>query len=141
MHALAHAINHHLGAAGTSVEYSAPVAPAADGDLADLSRAMGEGRVDALLMLNVNPVYNAPAGLAFEERLARVPFSVHCGQYRDETGRAALWHLPAAHPLESWDDARAFDGTVSLMQPTIVPLFGGYTAQQVLAAFAGRYRA
>lgn len=141
LHALAHAINHHLGAAGTSVEYSAPVAPAADGDLADLARAMDQGRVDALLMLNVNPVYNAPAGLAFEERLARVPFSVHCGQYRDETGRAALWHLPAAHPLESWDDARAFDGTVSLMQPTIVPLFGGYTAQQVLAAFAGRYRA
>ncbi|HBL86234.1 MAG TPA: molybdopterin oxidoreductase, partial [Alcanivorax sp.] len=61
LHALAHAINHHLGAAGTSVEYSAPVAPAADGDLADLSRAMGEDRVDALLMLNVNPVYNAPA--------------------------------------------------------------------------------
>ncbi|ASK34340.1 molybdopterin oxidoreductase [Alcanivorax sp. N3-2A] len=137
LHALTHLLNHRLGAIGTSVDYAEPVLGQADGDLTALSEAIDQGNVDGLLMLGTNPLYSAPPSLQFEQRLARVPFTVHCGQYRDETGRAALWHLPLAHPLESWDDARAFDGSVALMQPTIVPMFGGFTAQQVLASFAG----
>lgn len=140
LHRLAHAINAHLGGIGNTVEYGEPVLAAGDGALSDLATAMEQGQVDGLLMLGVNPVYSAPPALAFEKKLASVPFTVHCGQYADETGRAARWHLPAAHPLEAWDDARAFDGSVSLMQPTVVPLHGGLTAQQVLSAFDGAYR-
>ncbi|MBM7333844.1 TAT-variant-translocated molybdopterin oxidoreductase [Alcanivorax marinus] len=140
LHRLALALNQQLGAVGHTVLPAPPLTPA-DGDLPALAQAIDQGRVDGLLMLDTNPVYSAPGALEFADRLARVPFSVHLGQYHDETGRAALWHLPAAHPLERWDDARAFDGTASVLQPTIVPLFGGFSAQQVLAAFDGDYRA
>ena len=103
----------------TGAEPASPVGP----QLAALVRDMAAGRVDALVMLGTNPVYSLPAELRFAEALERVPFSVHTGLYRDESGRRATWHVPAAHYLESWGDARAYDGTLSIVQPLIAPLY------------------
>ena len=102
--------------------------------LADDVRA---GRVDTLLMLDANPAYDAPADLDFAALLQRVPLSAHLGLYRDETARAAGWHLPMAHCYEAWSDARAHDGTASIVQPLIAPLYGGRSAHEILALLAG----
>jgi MoCo/4Fe-4S cofactor protein with predicted Tat translocation signal len=98
---------------------------------------MREGAVHALVMLETNPVYTAPADLDFVAALRRVPLTLCHGLYQNETGRAASWFLPAAHYLESWGDARAYDGTASLVQPLIAPLFGGSTTSEVLALLLG----
>jgi MoCo/4Fe-4S cofactor protein with predicted Tat translocation signal len=139
VHALGHAMNAALGNVGNTIDYSAPVEklPAHDGGLADLVSAMGAGEVDTLLALEVNPVYDAPADLDFARALKRVPHLLHLGLYLDETGALAEWHIPQAHPLEAWSDARAFDGTASIAQPLIAPLYDGKSVHEVLAAFTG----
>jgi molybdopterin-containing oxidoreductase family iron-sulfur binding subunit len=90
--------------------------------------------VALLAVLGANPVYTAPADLAFADALAHVPFKVHHGLYVDETAARCDWHVPAAHPLEQWGDLRAFDGTLSLQQPCIAPLYGGKSSLEMLAA-------
>ncbi|HEX3553869.1 MAG TPA: TAT-variant-translocated molybdopterin oxidoreductase, partial [Thermoanaerobaculia bacterium] len=137
---LVHAINQALGNAGKTVVYSEPVAvdpvdPMQS--LAELVADMNAGRVDVLLMLDgVNPVYSAPADLPFAAGLKKVRMAIHHGLFEDETSGYCRWHLNAAHELESWGDARAFDGTVSILQPLIEPLYGGRTATEVLAALS-----
>jgi molybdopterin-containing oxidoreductase family iron-sulfur binding subunit len=140
VHALAHAIHARLGAGGTTVELAprhdfVPAAP--DGTLASLVERMRAGSVDALVILDANPVYTAPADLDFAGALERVAFTLHCGLYHDETAARCAWHVPAAHPLESWGDARSADGTVALQQPCIAPLYDGRTAHQLVAALRG----
>ncbi len=139
MHALGLALNAALGALGTTLSLSDPVEalPGADGDIAALAADLHGGRVDTLVVLDCNPLYDAPAELDFAGALRRVPHLVHLGLYRDETGVAAEWHLPQAHALEAWSDARAYDGTVSLAQPLIAPLYGGRSAHELLAALLG----
>ncbi|MFS2083075.1 molybdopterin oxidoreductase, partial [Telluria sp. Tellsp99] len=105
--------------------------------IAALAGDLRAGRVDTLLMLDANPAYDAPADLDFAALLRRVPLSAHLGLYRDETARAAGWHLPMAHCYEAWSDARAHDGTASIVQPLIAPLYGGRSAHEVLALLAG----
>jgi len=123
-HAALHAIHQRLGAFGRGVDLLPPLAHAAEaGTLAQLVEAMRAGAVDTLVVLDANPSYDAPAALRFGEALRRVRFSVHAGLYRDETARACDWHLPFAHLLEQWGDARAHDGTVTLLQPAIEPLY------------------
>ena len=99
---------------------------------------MDAGKVEVLLILGGNPVATAPADLQFGERLAKVGFRAHLGLYDDETALLCHWHVPEAHYLESWGDVRASDGTVSIIQPLIAPLYDGKTAHEVLAAAAGR---
>ncbi len=139
MHALGHAMNTALGNIGQTVDYIDAVekSPGADGTLGDLVAAMRAGTVDTLLVLDGNPVYDAPADLAFEQALAKVRHLLHLGLYRDETGQRAEWHVPQAHALESWGDARAFDGSASLAQPLISPLYSGRSAHEVLALLVG----
>src|SRR5205085_11960943 len=91
--------------------------------------------VDMLLILGGNPVYDAPADTGFAQNFTYVPFRVHLGHHFNETAELCHWHVPEAHYLESWSDARAADGTVTLIQPLIAPLYGGKTAHEVLAAF------
>lgn len=105
--------------------------------IAALAGDLRAGRVDTLLMLDANPAYDAPADLDFGALLRRVPLSAHLGLYRDETARAAGWHLPMAHCYEAWSDARAHDGTASIVQPLIAPLYGGRSAHEILALLAG----
>ena len=137
VHALAHAMNDALGNVGQTVIYTAPaVARPVDqvASLRELAQDMAADRVDLLVIMGGNPVYTAPADVDFAAQLANVEFCVHLGLYQDETSRLCHWHLPEAHVLESWGDARAYDGTVSLMQPLIAPLYDGKSAYELLAA-------
>ncbi|MGE5193755.1 MAG: TAT-variant-translocated molybdopterin oxidoreductase [Deltaproteobacteria bacterium] len=140
VHALAHAINRQLGNVGRTVEYLAPVeARPVDqlGSLADLVERMRRGEVEVLVVLGGNPVYNAPGKLDFAGAFDRVGFRVHLSEDFDETSFISHWHIPAAHDLEAWGDARAFDGTATIRQPLIAPLYGGRTAYELLAVLAG----
>jgi molybdopterin-containing oxidoreductase family iron-sulfur binding subunit len=140
VHAVAHALNTALGNAGSTVTYHAPAAARPVNQtaaLGELARAMEAGAVETLLILGGNPAYTAPADMPFRQLVQGVPLSVHLSEYVDETSAVATWHVPQAHTLESWGDARAFDGTASLIQPLIAPLHGGLTAHEFLARAFG----
>jgi len=137
VHALAHAINNTLGNIGNTVIYTEPIeANPVDGNasLRELIADMNSGKVDLLLILGGNPVYNAPADLFFGAALRKVALRIHLSLYKDETSELCQWHIPEAHYLESWSDARAYDGTASIVQPLIAPLYSGKTAHEVVAA-------
>ncbi|HEY0590452.1 MAG TPA: TAT-variant-translocated molybdopterin oxidoreductase [Thermoanaerobaculia bacterium] len=139
IHALAHAMNAALGNAGRTVLYTAPIEinPVnQSASIRALAADMRAGRVDTLVIIGENPAFTAPADLGFAEAMEKVPFRVHAGTYYDETSALAHWHVPLAHYLESWSDARAFDGTVSIVQPLIQPLYGGRTAHEIVAAMS-----
>ena len=107
--------------------------PAYTDAINDLAQQIEAGDVETLLILGGNPAYDAPAVLNFKERIADVATTVHLSQYDNETSHACTWHAPQAHWLESWGDARAWDGTLSLVQPLIEPLYGGRTTCELLA--------
>jgi MoCo/4Fe-4S cofactor protein with predicted Tat translocation signal len=133
--ALVHAINVQLGAVGHTVTYHRPVAATNRGEgssLSALTTAMQGRQVESLLILDGNPVFDAPADLDFVAALASVKWSVHVGVYADETSAACTWHVPAAHFLESWGDSRSDDGTASLIQPLIAPLHGGRSVVELV---------
>jgi molybdopterin-containing oxidoreductase family iron-sulfur binding subunit len=137
VHALARAMNDALGNTGTTVVYTTPiVASPADGvaSLAELVGDMNAGLVSLLVIVDSNPVFTAPADLEFATAFQKVAQRVHLGLYYDETAALSHWHAPEAHYLESWGDLRAFDGTVSLVQPLIAPLYNGHTALELVAA-------
>jgi MoCo/4Fe-4S cofactor protein with predicted Tat translocation signal len=141
VHALCHAINEHLGNVGRTVSYTEPVeARSSDqaASLAELAEDMASGKVDLLVILGGNPVFDAPADSGFVEGLRKVALRVRHGLYDDETSAECHWLVPATHPLESWGDARAFDGTVTLQQPLIAPLYEGKSAHELLATLGSR---
>jgi molybdopterin-containing oxidoreductase family iron-sulfur binding subunit len=140
VHAAAHRINHALGNVGRTVSYTEELdsdRPSHVDALASLVADMNAGKVDTLVVLGGNPVYNAPVDLNFAEAYGKVAARIHLSLYRDETSRASTWHLPRAHFLESWDDARAYDGTYCIVQPLISPLYGGKSASELLALLLG----
>ncbi|MCH9651129.1 MAG: TAT-variant-translocated molybdopterin oxidoreductase [Deltaproteobacteria bacterium] len=139
--AVAHGINEALGNVGSTVIYQEPVTgQSADshGALRNLVEEMEQGKVDLLMILDTNPVFSAPADLDFVGALGKVKLGVHLGLYEDETAEYCHWHVPQAHFLEGWSDARGSDGTVSLVQPLIEPLFQGRTVHQLLAILTGQ---
>jgi MoCo/4Fe-4S cofactor protein with predicted Tat translocation signal len=138
VHAAALALNVVLGNLGTTVEYREPVdaLPVRRPDLPLLVDAMNEGRVQTLLVLGANPAYDTPADLGFAAAAENVGQIVHLGTHRDETAALAHWHLPAAHFLEAWGDARAACGTLSVVQPLILPLYGGKSPAEILGLVA-----
>ncbi len=142
VHALAHAINEALGNVGATVEYLEPVEANPGGQLDSLRELvtdMAAGKVDILLVFDGNPVFDAPADLDFEAAMSKVPLRVVHSLYRHETAHHADWHIPARHYLESWGDARAFDGTTSIIQPLIAPLFAGSrSVYEILDAVLGK---
>jgi len=138
VHALAHAINGTLGNVGQTVIYTDPVEASPEGDsLPDLVKEIEAGQVSTLIILGSNPVFTAPADLQFAQQLLKVPLRVHCGLYDDETAEICHWHVPQAHFLESWSDARAYDGTVGIVQPLIAPLYHGHSLHEMLAVLTG----
>ncbi len=144
VHALAHLMNAALGNVGTTVRYvESPEAEPVNhlASLRQLVADMRAGNVQALLILDGNPVYTAPADLDFVAALAQVPLSVHLSLYLDETSALATWHIPQTHYLETWSDARAFNGAATIMQPLIAPFYGGKSAHEVLAALSGNSEA
>src|SRR5687768_3906040 len=139
VHAAVCALNTSLGNTGTTVSYyeTRDAALPSVSSLASLVSAMQSGTVQTLVVLGGNPVFDAPVDLDFASAMAKVPHSIVLGHSVDETSSRAEWHLPRAHYLESWGDARAVGGTLSIVQPLILPLFGGRTAVEVLGLMVG----
>lgn len=142
VHALAHAINESLGNAGTTVTYvPTPEAVPADqhAALRELVTDMEAGRVQMLLIAGEsNPVQTAPADFRFGESMNKVALRLHSGLFYDETATFCHWHVPAAHFLEAWSDARTLDGTATIVQPLIQPMFAGKSAHEVIATLSDR---
>jgi molybdopterin-containing oxidoreductase family iron-sulfur binding subunit len=136
VHALAHAMNHALGNVGQTVSYLESLdvgPPGGASSLRDLASATAAGEVELLIILGGNPVYAAPADIDLADDLEKkVPFSVHLSLHEDETSVRCEWHIPEAHFLETWGDVRAFDGTATIQQPLIAPLYGGKSAQELI---------
>jgi MoCo/4Fe-4S cofactor protein with predicted Tat translocation signal len=143
VHALAHRKNAALGNVGKTVFYTEPV-DANPVNRSESLHALVEdirgGKVDLLVILGGNPAYDAPAELEFASALKSdaVSMKVFLGSHRNETAELCQWHVPEAHYLESWSDARAYDGTVSIVQPLIEPLYGGKTAHELVTILAGQ---
>src|SRR5215213_4116533 len=143
IHALAHAMNDALGNVGKTIFYTDPLeVNSVDHrqSLQELVNDLDAGRVELLVILGGNPVYNTPADLKLDfERLKKAKLRVHLSEYKDETSQLVHWHVPAAHFLESWGDTRSYDGTVTIMQPLIEPLYEGKSALELLAVFSEQY--
>ncbi len=140
VHALVHAINQKLGNNSRTVEYREPADIAAvdqTASLQELVQAMQSRQVDVLVVMDVNPSYSAPADLEFSKHLASVNLKVSHSMYYDETAADCDWHVPKSHFLESWGDIRAYDGSVSIIQPLIVPLYQTKSSHEFLSIFLG----
>ncbi|HEX8766013.1 MAG TPA: 4Fe-4S dicluster domain-containing protein, partial [Candidatus Acidoferrum sp.] len=149
VHALVHAINASLGNVGTTLYYTEPVEAHPVNHLESLRELCADidaGKVSALLILGVNPVYTAPhdfdfaSKLRFDEMLKgkKIETVIHVSPHFDETSQYCDWHVAESHYLETWGDARAFDGTASVIQPLIAPLYRTHSAHEVLAAFTDK---
>ena len=140
VHALVARINETIGAVGTTLDYL----PDLDADrpshlqsITALAKDMATGAVDTLVILGGNPVYDAPADLDFAGALAGVKTSIHLHEYVNETSKKTSWHVPRSHFLEAWGDTRTWDGTVTIAQPLIAPLYGGLSMAELLSMLLG----
>ncbi len=141
VHAVVHAMNEALGSADQTVTYTVPVEANATDEtksLKELVAAMDSGSVRTLIVMGVNPVYSAPADVPFLAAMQKVNFRVHLGIFHDETAAQCQWHIPEAHYLEAWGDVRGHDGTVSVVQPLISPLYGGKSMLEMVAILRGQ---
>ncbi|MBV8052718.1 MAG: TAT-variant-translocated molybdopterin oxidoreductase [Acidobacteriaceae bacterium] len=146
VHALGHAMNQVLGNVGSTVTYTDPVNANAvnqTDSLNELVADMRAGKVDMLFILGGNPAYDAPADLDFADALkdTKIPVRVHLGQHQNETAELCQWHISETHYLEAWGDVRAYDGTVTIQQPLIAPLYNSKSAYEVVALLAGQAEA
>jgi len=135
------ALAHRIGAVGTTLRLAEPVAlapPDGGASFGALVAAMAAGAVDTLLILDANPAYAAPADSGFAESLRRVRQTIHAGLHVDETAHLCAWHAPVEHDLETWSDARAVEGTVSLIQPLVRPFYAVRSRHAVLETLQGR---
>jgi len=140
VHAVVHRLNAALGNVGKTVRYSRELDTDRPGHveaITTLAKEMQAGNVEMLLVLGGNPVYNAPADVDFAGGLGKVKTTIHVSLHRNETSAACQWHAPLAHFLESWGDARSFDGTYSVIQPMIAPLHQGRSHIELLARILG----
>jgi molybdopterin-containing oxidoreductase family iron-sulfur binding subunit len=143
VHAFAHAMNQAMGNVGKTVFYTDPVDanPVNQTEsIKDLVNDIHAGKVDLLVILGGNPVYDVPADLDFANVLknGKIPLRVHLGLHQNETAELCQWHVNQAHELETWGDARAYEGTVSIIQPLIAPLYNGKSALEFVALLAGQ---
>ena len=138
VHSLAAIMNEKLGNFGKTVFHTDPVEASSVDQLAsllDLVKDLDAGAVDVLLILGGNPAFNSPVELGMGDRLKKAKLRIRLGLYSDETSQVCQWQVPETHFLETWGDARAFDGTVTIQQPLIAPLYGGRSAMQLLQSF------
>ncbi|MGH9875133.1 MAG: 4Fe-4S dicluster domain-containing protein, partial [Pyrinomonadaceae bacterium] len=145
VHVLAHSMNAALGNVGKTVFYTDPVeAKSVDqrASLQELLKDIDDGHVEMLVIIGGNPVYNTPADLKLsQERMfhPNLKLKVHLSHYRDETSNLCHWHIPESHYLEAWSDTRSYDGTVSIVQPLIEPLYQSKSAHELLQVFTPQY--
>ena len=139
VHALCAAINNALNNIGNTVvmlDTQEPNRLPQSDELRRLVSDMSSGSLDALIMIGVNPVYDRPGEIDFESALQRVETSIHLSSHFDETAKLSTWHIPRSHYLEAWGDGRAYEGTLSVVQPLIAPIFDSKSDIEVLNAFA-----
>jgi molybdopterin-containing oxidoreductase family iron-sulfur binding subunit len=137
VHAFAHLLNEFLGNVRKTITFteSAVANPINQTEsLRELVQDLQADKVDALIILGGNPAFNAPADFQFAENLKKAKFKVHLNSDVNETSALCDWHIPQNHFLESWSDARAFDGTTSIVQPLILPLYAGKSAHEIFDA-------
>jgi MoCo/4Fe-4S cofactor protein with predicted Tat translocation signal len=143
VHALAHAMNESLGNIGKTVFYTDPLeANSVDQkqSLQELLQAIDAGQVELLVIIGGNPVYTTPIDMKLNlARMMRAKLRVHLSQYKDETSDFCQWHIPESHYLETWSDTRTYDGTVTIVQPLIEPLYQSKSAHELLAVFTPQY--
>src|SRR5207244_3550473 len=148
VHGCAHALNAALGNVGNTVFYTDPIEANSIDQTQSLRELVGDidaGKVDTLVIIGGNPAYNAPADFGLGERklelnpLNKVKLRAHLSLYNNETSDICHWHIPATHYLESWGDTRSYDGTVTIVQPLIAPLYEGKTAHELLTLFSDNY--
>jgi MoCo/4Fe-4S cofactor protein with predicted Tat translocation signal len=144
VHAVVAKINESIGAStggsGATLDYVEDpdsTRPRHVDAIKQLTTDIAGHQVQTLLILGGNPVYDAPADLDFLAALKQVATSVHLSLYQDETSKQCTWHIPRAHFLESWGDSRTWDGTISLAQPLIAPLYGGVSSAELLSILLG----
>jgi molybdopterin-containing oxidoreductase family iron-sulfur binding subunit len=140
VHALVHLLNSRFGNVGKTVFYTEPVefSPVANTDsLRQLTQDIADNRVDTLVILGANPAYTAPADFEVAQQLSRVPLRIHHSMYFDETAERCHWHIPETHYLEGWGDVRAWDGTASIIQPLLLPLYQSRTSYELISALLG----
>ncbi len=141
VHALVHSINQALGNFDKTIYFTQPIEESPIDQWQSIGELAGDirsGKVTTVLILCGNPAYDVPADLGFRELLPKVKFSARLGLYEDETSALCHWHIPQAHSLESWGDARAYDGTITVIQPLIAPLYGGKSETDFLALLTGQ---
>ena len=138
VHLAAYAINAALGNMGKTVRMFEGVEPEQTHSLEELTNDLNGGHVETLVILGSNPVYTAPVSLGFTEAIRKARLVVRLGQFFDETSLWSHWHVPEAHYLETWSDSRAFDGTATIQQPLIMPLYNGKSAHEILTILQGK---
>ncbi len=137
VHALALAINQVLGNIGTTVAMVQPLVAPQNEALKAFGAALTGGKISTLVVLGTNPAYTMPSDLNFADGVKKVKTTIHLGIEHDETAALAQWCLPQSHFLEAWGDGRSIDGTASIQQPVIAPLYGSKSASEVLAELVG----
>jgi len=105
-------------------------------DFTKLVADMKAGQVDALLIVNRNPVYDLPKAVGFEEALGKVGLVVDLSMQFDETARKADYVAPTSHHTETWGDASPYAGVYSIIQPTIMPLHNTRSVEESLMVWA-----
>jgi len=139
VHAIVHRLNAILQNVPSTVSYTELDSTDTRTDeqaLQVLTEEIKAGRVNTLVCFDTNPVFTSPGDLDLGALLAKVKTTVHLGRYFDETAAVSSWHVPSCHYLETWGDGRAWDGTVSLMQPLIAPLHSSLCPLEFLAAIS-----
>ncbi len=131
--------------ANATITYHAPIEGALvphDAGLQSVVAEMNDGKIKTALIIGSNPAYSAPRDLNFAAAMKKVGFTAHVGMFDDETGQLCTWHIPESHYLEQWGDARSIDGTASIVQPLIQPLYEScHSPLEVMAAMAGNVNA
>ncbi len=137
VHLAAYAMNAALGNVGKTVRLLEGVEPDNTHTIEELASDLNNGHVEVLVILGSNPVYTAPGSLGFKDAIRKARLVVRLGQFADETSQWSQWHIPEAHYLETWSDSRAFDGTTTIQQPLVEPLYGSKSAHEVLSILQG----
>jgi MoCo/4Fe-4S cofactor protein with predicted Tat translocation signal len=132
VHLAAYAMNAALGNIGKTVRILEGVESDRSHSLEELTNDLNGGHVETLVILGPNPVYTAPASLRFGDAIRKARLVVRLGQFFDETSLWSHWHVPESHYLETWSDCRAFDGTTTIQQPLILPIYDSKSAHEIL---------
>jgi Fe-S-cluster-containing dehydrogenase component len=131
--AAALALTSQIGGVGHTLTLVEPITVQGADPLTALQAALTQGQVDTLLIVDTNPAYTAKALAISKARLI-----LHAGLHADETAAKAHWHAPLEHGLETWSDARAVDGTASLIQPLVTPFYAVRSPHVILEDVQGR---